>query len=173
MSTSPHPVRNGTLPTEANRHKTLAQPELRADRLHTFASASTIVIELAGEPKGKGRARSTRAGITYTPAATRSHENALAWAATRAMRGRSPLLVALQVTVKAYMSVPRSWSKRQQARALDGVIRPTTRPDADNILKMLDALNRIVWRDDAQIVCLELSKHYSERPRTLIEVIPL
>ena len=133
-----------------------------------------IIIELLGEPKGKGRPRFSRKnGVAYTPAATRSHENALAIMAAQAMRGRAPLQGPLAVVMVAYCPVPRSWSKRQQLRALDALIRPTTRPDADNLVKMLDALNRIVWRDDAQIVQLEVSKHYSDRPRTWIEVRPL
>lgn len=133
-----------------------------------------IVIEMLGEPKGKGRPRFSRKnGVAYTPAATRSHENALAIMAAQAMRGRVPLQGPLAVTVVACCPVPRSWSGVQQKRALAHAIRPTTRPDADNLVKMLDALNRIVWRDDAQIVHLEVSKHYSDRPRTRIEVRPL
>ena len=35
---------------------------------------SPIVIEIAGEPRGKGRPRFARSGHTYTPAATRAYE---------------------------------------------------------------------------------------------------
>lgn len=131
------------------------------------------MIELLGEPVGKARARQGRNGAFYTPSKTRSEENALRIMAAKAMRGRVPIEGPLRVVMLAYMSVPRSWSGIQQQRALDGVLRPTKKPDADNIVKMLDALNKIVWRDDSQIVQLEMSKHYSDRPRTCIEVIPL
>ena len=151
----------------------LTEPARPAVRNSAVRAESPVIIELLGEPKGKGRPRFTRAGTTYTPAATRSEENALRIMAQKAMRGRAPLEGALQVTVRAYMAVPRSWSGVQQRRALSGARRPVSRPDADNIVKMLDALNRIVWRDDSQIVELTLSKIYSERPGTWIEVIPL
>jgi Holliday junction resolvase RusA-like endonuclease len=130
-----------------------------------------IVIELAGEPKGKGRPRHTRAGLTYTPARTRSQEAALGWAAAAAMQGRKPLEGALRVSIETFVSVPTSWSKKKQRMALAGEIVPTTKPDADNVAKLAaDACNTIVWRDDSQIADMRITKRYSERPRLLITV---
>lgn len=44
-------------------------------------------------------------------------------------------------------------------------------PDIDNLQKsLLDALNGIVWDDDAKITHIEAWKFYSEKPRTEIEV---
>ena len=41
----------------------------------------------------------------------------------------------------------------------------------DNYIKsLLDALNGLVWDDDAKIVHLEADKFYSEQPRIEIEV---
>ena len=51
-----------------------------------------------------------------------------------------------------------------------GAIRPVTRPDLDNYIKVLDGLNGIVWRDDSQIVRLNSVKAYSERPRLVVSV---
>jgi Holliday junction resolvase RusA-like endonuclease len=174
--TLPNKQANGTVSHEIPSAQRLIAPgaEMQNDkRYQTNPTPKPVVIELLGEPKGKARARRGKNGVHYTPAATRSHENALGIMAAQAMRGRTPLQGALRVVVLAYMSVPRSWSGRRQQRALDGIERPTVRPDSDNIVKMLDALNRIVWRDDSQIVELQMSKHYSGRPRTRIEVIPL
>jgi Holliday junction resolvase RusA-like endonuclease len=131
---------------------------------------STITIELPGEPKGKGRPRFTRAGIACTPSKTRSYEASLAWTAAAAMKGAPPLEGPLALTVEADMAIPASWSKRRQRMAAAGDIRPTTRPDADNILKVLDGLNRIVWRDDAQVVDLRFAKRYAERPLLRITI---
>jgi Holliday junction resolvase RusA-like endonuclease len=131
-----------------------------------------IRIELAGEPKGKGRPRFTRSGIAYTPAPTRNHEAALRMAAQEAMAGRLPLDGPLELAMGAYMPVPQSWSQRKRSQALQGLIRPTTRPDFDNLLKCCDALNRIVWRDDAQVVHVRCAKLYSARPRLVIVVRP-
>ena len=61
----------------------------------------------------------------------------------------------------------------RRAAAIGQEHRPTTKPDADNVAKLLDALNKIVWADDAQIVALHIFKHYSDRPRIEISITPL
>jgi Holliday junction resolvase RusA-like endonuclease len=48
-------------------------------------------------------------------------------------------------------------------------MKPTTKPDTDNIAKIcLDALNGIAYHDDAQIVELQVSKLYSDEPRVVV-----
>jgi Holliday junction resolvase RusA-like endonuclease len=143
-----------------------------ADGRNTDAPGA-IIIELAGEPRGKGRPRfARRTGHAYTPQTTASYEGALRHSAAIVMAGQPPLDGALSAQVIAYFSVPQSWSAKKRAAALAGAIRPTRRPDADNIAKMLDGLNGIVWSDDAQIVSALIEKHYSDRPRLRIKVMP-
>lgn len=129
-----------------------------------------IRIELTGEPKGKGRPRFTRLGRTYTPAKTRSYEAALRLAAQDAMEGRPPFEGPLLVFVEAHMPIPASWSGKRQRMAAAGEIKHTSRPDFDNLLKPLDALNEVVWRDDAQVIEVVCRKRYSERPRLVVSV---
>ena len=86
------------------------------------------------------------------------------------MRSAAPLLGALRVKVSAFVSIPKSFNKKKQAAAIENIIRPTTKPDADNIAKMLDALNKIVWNDDSQIIRLVIEKFYSEQPRLEIQI---
>lgn len=132
--------------------------------------AHAIRIELAGEPRGKGRPRFTRAGIAYTPEKTRSYEAALRLAAQDAMAGRAPFTGPLRLTVEAFMPIPASWSGKQQRLAASGQRRPTGRPDFDNLLKPLDALNKVVWADDAQVVDVRCVKLYSARPRLVVTI---
>lgn len=137
-----------------------------------------ITVELPGEPKGKGRPRSRVAWTrddkpfvaVYTPAETRKYEMALAWAAKAAMRGKPPLEGPLKISVEAYFGVPVSWSQKKRDSALTGVIRPTGSPDIDNILKVIDGLNGIAWRDDSQIIEAHVSKLYAEQPRLKVEI---
>lgn len=133
-----------------------------------------VRIELAGPPKGKGRPRigKTRGGdaVAYTPKETRNYEAALRLMGQSAMRGRAPLEGPLAVVVLAVFPVPLSWSKKDRAAALAGGLRPTGKPDMDNCIKMLDALNGVVWRDDAQLVRAVVDKVYGERPRLVIDV---
>ena len=76
----------------------------------------------------------------------------------------APYAGPLSVRVEVYMPIPRSWPKAQQFDAEMGLLRPTSRPDADNYAKMLDALNNVAWVDDSQIVDLHVSKWYNESP---------
>lgn len=133
-----------------------------------------IRIVLAGEPRGKGRPRfSRKTGRTYTPEQTRTYEAQLAWAAQVQMAGRPPLIGPLAVTIIARKSVPASFSKKQKAAAAAGALRPTVKPDFDNFAKCVDALNKIVWNDDAQVVEARVRKFYSEKPEMEICVSPL
>ena len=70
-----------------------------------------------------------------------------------------------------WLAIPVSWPKKKQASALDGTLRPTGKPDLDNVAKLLaDALNGILWHDDSQIVALEVEKHYGASPATALSV---
>lgn len=130
-----------------------------------------ITIRLAGLPKGKGRPRFVRAtGAAFTPAATRSYESHLRMAAQDVMGGRAPVEGALKVCVFASFPIPASWPKKRRQAALAGTARPTSKPDADNLLKILDALNQVVWRDDSQIVDGFVRKLYSETPELVVTV---
>lgn len=134
-----------------------------------------IRIVLAGEPIGKGRPRFVRAtGRTYTPEQTASFENKLALQASLAMRGRALLTGAVAIDVVAFRSVPASWSAKKRAAALNGALQPIGKPDWDNLAKCVgDALNKVVWLDDSQIVRGRLEKKYSDQPRLEIVVTSL
>ena len=141
-----------------------------------------IVVELPGDPRGKGRPRSrvvrTTKGIpfvaVYTDAQTRAYEKALGMMAKVAMRGRPLLTGPLAVEIIALFAVPKSWPNKKRDAALADIVRPTGSPDCDNIQKIaLDALNGIVFPDDSQVVEIRASKCYSEKPRLRIEIKPL
>ena len=130
-------------------------------------------IYIAGTPVGKGRPRFVRAtGRTYTPEKTASFENLLRLEAQRVMRlnGAGLLDGPLDVSICAYFPVPKSYSKRRQAACLGGDERPTKKPDPDNILKMIDALNGVVWHDDAQVVTATIRKFYAREPGLLLRI---
>lgn len=135
-----------------------------------------LTIEVEGTPVGKGRPRiTTRNGRPrgFTPPRTETYEGKLAFFAKMAMQGRAVFEGPLAVRVEAHFPIARSWPKRKQAEALAGTVRPTTKPDADNLLKVLDAFNEIVWRDDVQVVEATIVKRYSDRPRLVVTVEPL
>ena len=130
-----------------------------------------ITIVLAGAPMGKERVRFVKAtGRTFTPERTVNYESRLALAAQQAMAGRPLLNGPLVVDIIAYMQVAESKPGKWKEAALSGEIRPTKKPDWDNFGKILDALNLVVWADDAQIVDGRVQKYYDAAPRMEIRV---
>jgi len=117
-----------------------------------------IAFTVHGEPVAKGRPRFVRAtGRAFTPQKTVNYEERVEEAAARAMGGREPFDGALRLTVRATFLVPASWSQKRKSAAHW----KTSKPDADNIAKIVkDALNKIVYRDDAQIAELTVQKQY-------------
>jgi Holliday junction resolvase RusA-like endonuclease len=131
-----------------------------------------VTIELAGIPEGKGRPRFTRAGggIAFTPAKTRRYESALRLAAQNAMAGRPPMEGPVRCSITAQFPVPKSWSKKKKEQALLGFILHTSRPDFENLAKVVDAFKEIVWKDDSQVCDAQITKFYSSHPLLRITV---
>lgn len=123
-----------------------------------------LSFTVPGDPQGKGRAK-FGGGRTYTPAKTVSYEGLIALAAQTAMAGRPLMTGALRMTVEAFLSVPASDSAKKRAAKLAGEIRPTKKPDFDNIAKAIaDGCNGVAFPDDAQIVSAGVEKFYGETP---------
>jgi Holliday junction resolvase RusA-like endonuclease len=130
-----------------------------------------VVIELPGVIRGKGRPRFVLStGRSYTPEQTRSYEAVLKMAAIEAMGDRFPLLGPVSLVMEAVFEPAASMSKKKRAAALIGESFPTKKPDADNIAKLTDALNGVVWKDDAQVVDLRLRKVFGPRAMLRIRV---
>lgn len=110
---------------------------------------------------------------TYVDDATQAYEAMLAANARDAMGDIRPHDGPCVVEVIACFAPPKSWSKRKRAAALAGDLRHTSKPDGDNIVKMLDALNKIVWTDDAHAFDVRVTKRYSAMPRLDITIYPM
>jgi Holliday junction resolvase RusA-like endonuclease len=134
----------------------------------------TLRFQVPGQPQGKGRPRVGKIGAharLFTPAKTVAYEGLVAHAAQEAMAGRKPFDGPVQVSMALGCQVPQSWSQRKQRAAIAGEIRPTSKPDIDNVVKaVFDGLNGVAWRDDVQVVTLTVGKHYSAIPRVAVHV---
>lgn len=131
----------------------------------------TIVIIIPGRPAAWQRARSNGKVRFDSPEQSRN-KLTIGQIGAAEMAGRPPLECALEISVSAFWQWPKSMSENK--RRTYGSQYFTARPDGDNIVKLLgDALNGIVWRDDAQIVTATISKRYGLIPQTIIRVTPL
>ena len=105
----------------------------------------------------------------FTPARQRDY---LARFVSVARRQAPPEPMAGPVRVRAVyrIEIPESWPKWKKEAARSGQVFPTGKSDVDNHGKMtLDALGAKrggFFRDDAQVVFLELRKVYSAHPGT-------
>lgn len=136
-------------------------------------------LEISGEPQGKGRLRhrvvrskANPMGYAsgYTPANTVKYQDMIATAARLAYRG-SPIDGPVSLHVIAFMKIPQSFSRTKRAAAMRGDLRPVKKPDWDNFGKVAsDALNKIVFQDDAQVADASVRKFYSDNPRMRIIV---
>ena len=136
----------------------------------TFLTMFTVY----GEPVGKGRPRFVRRGNftqTYTPQKTKTYEDEIRMMARAAMGSNELLDTPVTVAIYIRAPIPASFSRQKRKDALEGILKPTKKPDIDNIAKcFLDAMNGIVYLDDKQVVNLHLTKVYAETPAVEIMV---
>lgn len=130
-----------------------------------------ILFTVPGEPRGKQRAR-TGKGFAYTPEQTVNYEALVKMAFEQSKpEGFIPIEGQAIMHINAFYPIPKSTSKKKTADMLQGKIRPTKKPDVDNIAKIIaDALNTIAYKDDAQIIEVHVYKLYSQNPRVEVTI---
>lgn len=127
-------------------------------------------------PYGKGRPRfSMGSGYprAYTPEKTRRFEMHFSDIAHGAMMraGLVPTYDAIRLRITAYFPIPKSYSKKKHDECVAGVIKPTVKPDIDNVVKAaLDAMNGVVYDDDKQVFEVIVTKRYTDRIDGYFEV---
>lgn len=129
----------------------------------------TIFVE--GKIRGKGRPRFTRFGGVYTDAQTKAYEEQIA-AVYKAERGDLIVGSPVKVYIEARFKIPEHETKANKFAMQRDKIRPTKKPDIDNIVKVvLDALNGVAFKDDKQVIDLYARKVYgiNEGLRIIVE----
>lgn len=129
-----------------------------------------------GEIRGKGRPRFRKIGnfvSTYTPTETRDYEMSIKesflveCADSERFYNGEQLAMELQI----YQAIPKSVSKKKAQEMLEDKVKPTKKPDIDNILKSVcDALNKVAYTDDTQIVEMKIQKHYAENSYMVVKL---
>ena len=142
-------------------------------------------FNVVGEPVAKERPRhSTTIGAsgrtfsrTYTPIKTVNYEISIGLCAKAMMTKHGFKPTALPVKLEAVFNfqVPKSWPQWKQKLAVDGQIAHTVKPDSDNVEKAIkDAMNDIVFLDDAQVVHTQIHKRWcTGEGSALVTVTPL
>lgn len=120
-----------------------------------------FVVE--GEPQGKARPRfSRKSGTVYTPAKTAKYEKEIRQAFLDAGGKMIPEGSYAIVIMNAYFEIPKSYAKGKRLACERNINRPDKKPDIDNVLKVvLDALNKVAYEDDKQVIGIVCRKWYS------------
>ena len=129
-------------------------------------------FEMLGNIQGKARPRmNTRTGRAYTPTKTKLYEYSLRQWFCMNYPIFKPIEGRVKVSIIAYFEIPKSTSKKKEAEMLSNNISPTKKPDIDNIVKIvLDGMNKFAFKDDTQVIKLEVEKKYAEKPRMYIKI---
>ena len=100
--------------------------------------------------------------ITYTPGKTATWEESIRAQALK-HKPDTPFDCPLRLKLIFQLPRPKSRSKKE--------LYPDRRPDLDNYIKSLkDALNGIIWTDDARIVEINARKEYGELIGVWVEI---
>ncbi len=132
-----------------------------------------VEVLVPGVPIPASRPRVTQGGAhTFTPERYSKHKRVIAKCAVGAKHlGEGPL----HLDVRFYLPIPASSSRIAREEMRRGARLPVGRNsgDFDNLAKACaDALNRICYEDDSQIVSARITKLFGEDPRTEIRLHP-
>ena len=131
-------------------------------------------FKIPGKVQAKQRPRFSKSGIVYTPKETRVYENFVrACYSDYANQYKwEPYDGQLRAEVEVFIQVPKSDSKLKKLAKIIGEIRPTIKPDCDNLAKsILDSLNGLAYQDDRQIIELSVKKFYAEQSEVRVKLM--
>lgn len=134
-----------------------------------------INLSIPGVPNSQKRHRHLRVGNftrTYDPSSTDKED--FLYKAIYEFKPAIPVISPISIKMKFYMPRPKGHygtGKNEGVLKKNAPFRHTSMPDLDNLEKfVLDALNKIYWKDDRQIYSIVAKKVYDENPRTEINI---
>ena len=136
---------------------------------------TTIVFSIPREAVAKGRPRSTKRGVMYTPEKTRAYEDYVRSVSSK-YAPKDLLKGALEMNLHFFFQRPKSLPK--------SVEHNIKKIDVDNIAKAImdsleprkhakksqNPLEGAIYENDAQIVSLWVTKEYSLSPRVEVKI---
>jgi Holliday junction resolvase RusA-like endonuclease len=123
-----------------------------------------IFLEIT--PTAKERPRLGKHGNVYTPPKTKSAEEEISYLLKVALLRTGNKITNKPVFVKLIFQYPYPRGKTQKDK-----LYKTTRPDLDNLIKLvMDSMNELIFYDDNQVVRLESEKIYSDKQGIDIKV---
>lgn len=136
-----------------------------------------MTFTVFGVPQPQGSAKAFMPKGARFPVVTSDNPQLKGWRhlvaaeASRALAGGRGVCLdgPIRVCAEFYLPRPKSLARKHRAHL--------TRPDVDKLARgVLDALTGVLWRDDAQVVQLKVTKAYAgvgESPCAVISITPI
>lgn len=135
---------------------------------------ASVQFTIPGKPMGKQRPRHTKSGMVYTQKETVNYEQWVRLCYQEQVGNKTFMTYPVLVHIEAFFGMPQSTSKKQKELMLKGIVKPTKKPDVDNIIKIvLDGLNGIAYADDKQVTMVSCIKKYDEQERVQVSIVSL
>ena len=133
-----------------------------------------IKLNFEIKPMAKQSFRTTRSGQKYLDPSVIKYRKAIRNMAIAQMRNQKAEKIegAVNMNIVYAFRRPQSLSKKER-NEIDGgkTVPKTTKPDIDNLTKaILDALNGIAWKDDAQVTQINIQKIWSAKDQIEVEI---
>ena len=142
-----------------------------------MTNSRSIEFTVPGKPMGKQRPRFARVGKfvkTHTPKETVAYETQIKERFAAEFPDHVPFEGPIDLSLVIFMPILASTPKKHLQDMRLHKIRPTKKPDLDNVLKIVcDALNEIAFKDDKQVVFATISKVYDDQPRIAVRIEPI
>lgn len=131
---------------------------------------NTLTFEIPGDVQAQQRPRVTRNG-TFDPKESKDYKSFVRLVASQ-VAPETLITEEIKLTVDVYLKIPKKYhTKPKMALINAGELRPTTKPDIDNLAKGIkDGLSKIIWHDDSQVIELVARKWYSDNPRAEVTI---
>lgn len=126
-------------------------------------------------PVSKARPRFVN-GRCYTPETTKVAEDAIAFIVKAHMikHGLTTTLLPVSITLEFSFKLPASATKRDRELLKQGKLQNIKKPDLDNLVKLVtDAMNKIAYNDDNQVVVINASKVFGDEDYIKISLMEI
>lgn len=135
---------------------------------------AVVSFTVLGEPMGKQRPHpytTPNGAREFTPHKTVQYENLVKMEYHAQCGGYYfPDGEPVYILIDCFMKAPKG-SKKKTGAMLSHVLRPLRKVDWDNAGKIIcDALNKIAYHDDSQVVDGRVRKWWSMRPRVVVNI---
>lgn len=129
------------------------------------------IFEVYGRALPQGKAIGN--GRIFTPTKLKKYIEMLQWQ-IRPYAPAELLTGPVIVDITCYFAVPKSTPAKKRTQMLNGIIHHITYPDEDNCSYTIrNAMKKIVYEDDRQIVENRGRKLWGEKDKIVIKVIPV